>query len=320
MAQHTVLPSLHFAHLRLQSVCDIDEKRARFVADKFGSRSCYTDYREMWDREDLDALIIQMHPKPRQTIALDALEAGHHVFMPKPPAMTLAATQELAEAADRSSGILMVNFQRRFSFGVAQAREIMGRSDFGRVSQLLFSFCSGAYDEVRGRGYDGPEHAFLLDFMVHHLDLARFLGGEVKRLSVFHSSCEGRVAVTVALKYADGAVGTLQLNSGRIWWRNYDRIEITGRGQYLIVDGLWSVKHYTEKGNTFTENYSDQRSGELTGDAQSLIEFATAIREDREPRCSIRDAVKTMRLYQAISDAVLEGREGEIDLRRGRWE
>lgn len=93
--------------------------------------------------------------------------------------MDAEAAQELAAAADDSGRVLMVNFQRRFSFAVTRAKETMQRE-----------------------------------------------------------SC-----------------GTLQLNSQRIWWRNYDRIEITGTGEYLVLDDLWSIKHYTEDQNTFTENF-----------------------------------------------------------------
>lgn len=316
MATWAIYPALHFAPIALRAVCDLDEEKARSAAGKFGAGRWYTDYRQMWAQEELEALIIQMHPGPRQTIVLEALAAGYHVFVPKPPAMSLADTIELASAADRAGKKLMVNFERRFSFGVTRAIEIMANPSFGQLTQLFCSFCSGPYsgphDEFRGRDYNDPIHAYLLDFSIHHLDLARHIGGEVKQLALFHNERNNRGAFAVALQFGNGAVGTLQLNSQRVWWRNYDRIEITGQGEYIIVDSLWSLKHYTASQNTFTENYSDQRSGELTGDAYALIEFVQAIREGREPIASIQDCVGTMRLYQAIYDAVREGRDGLI--------
>jgi predicted dehydrogenase len=315
MATWAIYPALHFAPIALQAVCDVDEARAKSVAGKFGPGRWYTDYHDMWQKEDLEALIIQMHPAPRQPIVREALEAGYHVFIPKPPAMSLADTVELSQIARIQNRILMVNFQRRFSFGVSRARQLMATPAFGQMTQLACSFCSGRYDEVRGRGYDGPVHAYLLDFTVHHLDLARYLGGEIKKLALFHHELEGGIAVAMALEFMTGAVGTLQLNSQRIWWRNYDRIEITGQGQYLVVDGLWAIKHYTEAQNTFTENYSDERSGELTGDGYALIEFVEAIRAGREPVASIHDAVETMKLYQALYEAVQAGRDGVIALK-----
>ena len=139
-----------------------------------------------------------------------------------------------------------------------------------------------------------------MDFSLHHLDLCRYFCGEFETLSLQHNQNDGRIAIAGAATFENGAVGSLQLNSQRIWWRNYDRIEITGQGTYVVIDGLWGVKHYGQDENTFTENYSDQRSGELTGDAGTLIEFAEAIREDRQPVANMTDCVNTMRVTEAV--------------------
>jgi predicted dehydrogenase len=208
----------------------------------------------------------------------------------------------------------MVHFHRRFSFAVSKALEIMARPSFGQVTQVSCSFCSGPYDAVRGSGYDGPVHAFLLDFAVHHLDLFRALGGEIDQAAVFHDERDGGGSFAVAARFAGGAVGTLQLSSQRVWWRNYDRIEITGQGEYLVLDGLWGYRHYTRGENTFSENYSDERSTELGGDGAALTEFVASIREGRPPIADIHDAVKTMRLYQAMWDAFAAGRAGMLAL------
>lgn len=304
MAVWSVLPSLHFAPIQLKAICDLDEDRARMAALQFGAPNSYTDYRAMWGTEELDALIIQMHPRTRQNIVLEALDHGYHVFVPKPPAPSLRETEALAAAARSTGRCLMVNFQRRFSFAVQKAREIVAQESFGRINQLLFSFCSGRYDESRGRFYDGHLHAYLLDFAIHHFDLALYLGGEIADLKLFSNASGGGCSLAVALRFSSGAVGTMQLNSHRIWWRNYDRIEVTGNGSYVVLDGLWSIRHYTQGGNSFTENFSDQRSGELTGDAFALREFVEAIRDQREPESSIADAVETMKIYQRVYDRV----------------
>jgi predicted dehydrogenase len=313
-ATWTLYPALYLAPIALQAVCDIDAEKARSVAGKFGTGRWYTDRHDMYEKEDLEAVIICMGPGPRQALVREALETGYHVFVPKPPALSLADSIELAEVARRAGKTLMVNFQRRFSLGVRRAKEIMADDPaFGQLTQLQGSFCSGKYDAVRGAGYADPIQAYLLDFAIHHFDLARYIGGEVKKLSGFHNEIGGQGAFAVALEFANGAVGTLQLNAQRIWWRNYDRIEITGRGAYIVLDGLWNMAYYTESQNTFTENYSDQRNEELTGDAYSLIEFAAAIREGREPIASIHDCLETMRLYEAV----LARREGVIRLHEG---
>lgn len=316
MATFAVYPALHFAPIELVAVCDLDEKKARHAAAKFGAARFYTDYRAMLEKEDLEAVAVQTHPGPRQPIVLDALSAGHHVFVPKPPAMNLDDTIALSKAAEDADRFVMVNFESRFSYGVRTARKIMATPGFGSLTQYSGSFCSGKYTGEglahRGAPYEDHLQAYLLDFAPHYLDLSRYLAGEVRQMAVFHNDLDEGVSFAVALELESGAVGTLQLNSNRLWWRNYDRIELTGQGEYVVVDSLWQVKHYSASGNHFTENYRDERSGELTGDAGSWREFASAIREGREPTCNILENVKTMELYQALYDAARDGRSGVV--------
>ena len=313
-ATGTIYPALHLAPIELKAVCDIDAEKARRVAGKFGTGHWYTDWGQMWEEEDIEAVIICMRPEPRQVIVREALEAGYHVFVPKPPATTLADAIELAEISRSTGKTLMINFQRRFSFGVRRARELMASDSFGQLTQLFCSFCSGKYRSVSAKYGPaieyGPVHLYLLDFAIHHFDLVRYIGGEVKSISAFHNEVGGQGAFAIALEFINGGVGNLQLNSQRLWGRNYDRIEITGQGEYIILDGLWTIARYTESENTFTDNHSDQRNGELTGDGYSLAEFAHAIRENREPIASIHDCLGTMRLYEAV----LERRQGVITL------
>ena len=89
MASFAVYPALHFAPIRLVAVCDLDEARAKLLAGKFGAERVYTDHHRMLEEEDLEAVAIQTHPGPRQALVLDALGAGLHVFVPKPPAASL---------------------------------------------------------------------------------------------------------------------------------------------------------------------------------------------------------------------------------------
>ena len=100
------------------------------------------------------------------------MEAGYHVLVPKPPAPNFSDCLKLSETAKQSGVRLMVNFERRFSFAVRKAVELMRGNTFGNLTQFMSSFCSGKYDQIRGKDYRGHLEAYLLDFAIHHLDLA----------------------------------------------------------------------------------------------------------------------------------------------------
>ena len=75
MATWAIYPALHFAPIELHGLCDLDAARAQHAAATFGAKRWYTDYQQMWAAEDLEALIIQMHPAPRQAIVREALRS-----------------------------------------------------------------------------------------------------------------------------------------------------------------------------------------------------------------------------------------------------
>ena len=93
-----IYPALHLAPIDLRAVCDLDAAKAEDAARKFGAPRWYTDHREMWQNEDLEAVIVWMKPRERQTLVLEALEAGYHVLVPKPPAPSLTDALALADA------------------------------------------------------------------------------------------------------------------------------------------------------------------------------------------------------------------------------
>lgn len=66
MATFAIYPALHFAPIRLVSVCDLDDEKAKSAAETFGAPRWYTDYRRMWEVEDLEA-VGPATPSPRTT-------------------------------------------------------------------------------------------------------------------------------------------------------------------------------------------------------------------------------------------------------------
>ena len=154
----------------------------------------------------------------------------------------------------------------------------MQTESFGTLTQLFCSFCSGKYPTVK---------SYLLDFAIHHFDLARHIAGaDVSELSVFHNEVDGQGAFAVAVEYTNGAVGSLQLTSQRLWQRNYDYIEITGQHEYIVLDGLWGAQHFTENGNYFY--FKLFRSAKRRVDRRRYQPYRVRQRNTRRPRANLK--------------------------------
>ena len=105
-AYRNIFPTFQYAPVDLIAVCDLQPERAAAFARQFGARHTYTDHREMLAREQLDAVFVvagyDEHHRPRYPqLAMEAMRAGVHVWIEKPPAASLA---EVEAMQDRQPG------------------------------------------------------------------------------------------------------------------------------------------------------------------------------------------------------------------------
>ena len=102
------------------------------------ARHTFTDYREMLrEVPDLDAVAICTPPQVRHAIARDALEAGKHVLLEKPPAATLSELEDLRRIAGEMHKVVFTTWHAQYNRGVDVARDTLaGRT----VRRLLVTW------------------------------------------------------------------------------------------------------------------------------------------------------------------------------------
>lgn len=81
---------------------------------RFGIGAGFVDWRSMFDREPLDAVLIASPAGTHTEIVLAALDAGLHVFCEKPLAITLADVDRIIAARDRASRVVQVGYMKRY--------------------------------------------------------------------------------------------------------------------------------------------------------------------------------------------------------------
>jgi myo-inositol 2-dehydrogenase/D-chiro-inositol 1-dehydrogenase len=327
----------------LVACCDLDEARARRCARDFGIAQVYTDHRLLLELADVDCVLVAMHPRLQPAIALDCLDAGKHVFIEKPPAESLEDCLALKEAAERAGRNLMVGFMKRFSEPYRRARAIASRPEFGPRTAYEARWTFGVYPPRAV--YD-----FLNGFGCHHLDLARFLMGEVAWVFATRVSqaagdtrewrpseldipvtgsawrdgwklAEGREppqeeAWACILGFEDGAVGTLQLNCLD---RLNERVVVTGRQSSVVVDSWRTVTAHLD-GRDAPEQWepNDQHPGDAVdprhvhGFAGEVRHFVECARDNARPEVTIDDGIAALRIEQALKRSVNERQPVEV--------
>jgi predicted dehydrogenase len=123
---------LEQADVQFVAVCDVKQKRrdaVKKIADKHhGNNDCtqYRDFRELLDRDDIDAVLIATGPNWHAAAAMYASRAGKDMYCEKPVTKNIAQSLALAETMRRTGRVFQAGTQRRnlphFAFACELAR------------------------------------------------------------------------------------------------------------------------------------------------------------------------------------------------------
>jgi len=176
--------------VRLIAVADVLGERADELAAKHKIPMAFDDYRRLLELEEIDVVSVCTPPVAHMAATIAALEAGKHVLCEKPMAMTGAQAQKMLDAAEKSGRKLAIGFQSRFS---DSARALKRLIDGGELGDLYYG--RAVYNRRRGIPSHGMFHSLelngggpLIDVGVHVLDLALWLMGNPKPVSVLGSA------------------------------------------------------------------------------------------------------------------------------------
>jgi predicted dehydrogenase len=236
-AYRNVYPALRYAPVELLGVCDLDQARAEKVARLFGAEAAYTDHRDMLDRErpELVFIVTAYNPDGRvqaTDLALEALEAGAHVWMEKPTAASLAEIDALREASARTGRMVMTGLKKTFFPTIEKLRDLIGSPEFGNLTSVAVRYPQSLpAPEDRG---DLVKMQSFLDHIYHPAAILNFLGGPIERASYEWEAATG--ATFTSIRFKSGAIGSLHFAAGQSGGSLFERIEIIGEGSNAIVE------------------------------------------------------------------------------------
>ena len=188
-AFRNLLPTFHYAPVDLVATCDVDADRAAAYARRHGAERSYGEYRTLLDREAdrLDAVFLATGydeaGMPLYPIQVpQALEAGLHVWMEKPPAAHAEQIEALREARDRAGRQVGVGFMKMFSPAARKVHEIIHAPEFGRPTTCYLR--DPEMLPPREHRQNPRRMVYVLDHVVHSASLLHHLLGPLRRIYV----------------------------------------------------------------------------------------------------------------------------------------
>ena len=313
------LPAYRQAVYDVRIVCDIDADAARETAAEFAIARWTTNLQEVLD-SGVEIIDLAVHAKVRRKV-IEQICASERkpraILSQKPFALSLEDARAMVEMCDAAGIVLMVNQQARFAPEHRALKKVIDSGELGHIYSIVH-FLRGFQDEI-GSWYVKMPHFNLLDHGIHWIDLARY----------FSDQTATRAKATTALVPGQNAVSpmiysaTLEYESGDLMstlhFNNIVKTSAsTGHNEWLI-DGTHGTAMLT--GNSLTlVNAETPRSkivmkteGSWWNDAfaGSMGELMRALAENREPMCSGRDNLASIRTAQAMLRSS-EGGDGTV--------
>ncbi len=161
--------------------CDIIPERAEAAVARYGRGIACTDYHDVLNDPEVEAISVctpnNMHP----TISIDALRAGKQVLCEKPAARTYAEALEMQKVQHETGNTLNIGVVNRFNNAVNEIKKLIDAGELGEIYHVYVSF--RAQRSIPGLGGAFTTKAIagggvLIDWGVHFLDIVMYCTGD----------------------------------------------------------------------------------------------------------------------------------------------
>jgi myo-inositol 2-dehydrogenase/D-chiro-inositol 1-dehydrogenase len=225
-ADHAKIVAEEMPGASLQVVCDMDEVRARKVADAHGAADVATNPEAVIARADVDAVIVASPDFTHAPLSLACINAGKKVLCEKPLSQSSAECLTIMQAEQEvGQKFVQLGFMRRYDQSYVEMKEAIENGTLGRAL-MMHNF----HRNVETPASDFTGAMAITNSAPHEFDVVRHvLGTEYAWISAFQPKrSDRRVApVFMVLETVDGQLVNIEINNNAAY--GYDvRAELVG--------------------------------------------------------------------------------------------
>lgn len=119
--------------VEIVAAADVNENELAAVAESYNIPNTYTDYRELIQRDDLDAVDICLHNNLHAPVTIDVLRSGKHAYCEKPIAGSYFDGKTMIDAAKECGKMLHIQMAKLFLKEARAAKMIIDKGEIGRI-------------------------------------------------------------------------------------------------------------------------------------------------------------------------------------------
>jgi len=296
---------------KLTWLCDLDADLRVRMGARYPNAKLTSEYRDLLDDESLDAVVIATPVPTHYALAKQALEAGKHVFVEKPPAMRASEMDELVSLAEARGRVLMPGHLLLYHPGVLKLKELVDGGELGEV------LC--VYGNRQNLGIVRTNENALWSLGVHDLSVILYLLDEDPAVA----TANGRDFLTPGVE--DVVFCFLRFPSGKIahmhlsWLDPHKmrKMTVVGREKMAVFDDMElerKVTVYEKSPWKRAETYGEwqTRSGDIyipkiPTDEPLRLEcshFLRLVEGDGDRQKVARDGARVVRALEMLTDSL----------------
>jgi predicted dehydrogenase len=293
--------------IELTAFCDIHEGNAREFSEKYsqGRGAIFTDHRKMFEKANLDLVVICLPPFGHTDEVELAAQHGIHMLIEKPIALSSEHAWRMVEVAEKAGIKTQVGFMFRFGAAIEHLKQLISSGEIGPVGLMSARyFCNSLHASWwRDRSKSGGQ---LVEQIIHMVDLMRYLMGDAvsvysRQENLFHNDIEDYTVEDVSATvygFQSRAVGVIYATNGAIpgkWINDYRLVSQKLTAEFTNANN--ALFHFTAETPVRTETISCDKNVHLA----ELQDLLTAIHSDGQTRTPMREGAKSLDMALAAT-------------------
>jgi predicted dehydrogenase len=286
-------------------LCDLDEAQLQTIGARYPNARTTSSFDELLADDTLDAVVIATPVPTHYALAKQALAAGKHVFVEKPPAMRAVEMDELVSLAVEQDRVLMPGHLLLYHPGVLKVKDLIDRGELGDV------LC--VYGNRVNLGIVRSNENALWSLGVHDLSVILYLLDEDPELVTAQGSASIHPGVEDVvfcfLRFPSGRIAHMHLS----WLDPHKmrKMTVVGREKMVVFDDMEperKVTVYEKRAGAAGELYSGDISiPKISTDEPLRLEcayFLELIAGQHDKSKVARDGARVVRALEMLSNSL----------------
>ncbi|MCJ8164438.1 bi-domain-containing oxidoreductase [Pontibacter sp. E15-1] len=279
----TMLPAMKDTGANFKYIASAGGVTGTALAKKHGFTHSTTDYKEMLKDAEVDLVMITTRHGLHAAMVQESLEAGKHVFVEKPLALTQKQLQDVVAAYQKHAAqknlTLSVGFNRRFSPHIRKMKELIGNAQdpINIVATMNAGYIPDnvwVHDMQSGGGRIIGEACHYLDLMVY------LTGSKIKSVcmnALGKNPAENTDNASILVQFENGSNGVVNYFANGHKSYSKERVELYSQGRTLIMDNFRKTEGYGFRG------FSKLKTGQDKGHRYQFTKLVEALKNGGEP-------------------------------------